>query len=174
MVGAQGWSPSMSSSGGPAEASRSPASASGDSPPQLGRQGSMRLHISERRFADKWPESRTHTVAPAMHPKSRRCSDRRVSSSKRIGRPSWTPSMAGGRCARIRPSRSIAAPFGPCWLRRYAEQARVAHLDRGGHALDIFASPDFNIFYDAATLIVICATSSGHSSSRTAGWRRRI
>jgi nitroreductase len=43
----------------------------------------------------------------------------------------------------------------------FLEQARVAHLDRGGHALDIFASPDFNIFYDAGTLIVICATSSG-------------
>ena len=31
----------------------------------------------------------------------------------------------------------------------------------GGHALDIFSSPDFNIFYDAGTLIVICAKPSG-------------
>jgi nitroreductase len=43
----------------------------------------------------------------------------------------------------------------------FLEQARRAHLDRGGHALDIFTSPDFNIFYDAGTLIVICGMSIG-------------
>lgn len=31
----------------------------------------------------------------------------------------------------------------------------------GGHASDIFSSPDFNIFHDAGTLIVICA-KPGH------------
>lgn len=43
----------------------------------------------------------------------------------------------------------------------FAEEAHRAHLDRGGHALDIFASPDFNIFYNAGTLIVICGPSAG-------------
>jgi nitroreductase len=41
----------------------------------------------------------------------------------------------------------------------FVEEAQRAHLDRGGHALDIFASPDFNIFYNAGTLIVICGPS---------------
>lgn len=35
---------------------------------------------------------------------------------------------------------------------------RREHVDRGGHALQVFESPDFNIFYNAGTLIVICAT----------------
>lgn len=43
----------------------------------------------------------------------------------------------------------------------FAEEAHRAHLDRGGHALDIFASPDFNIFYNAGTLIVICGPFAG-------------
>jgi nitroreductase len=43
----------------------------------------------------------------------------------------------------------------------FLEEVHRAHLDRGGHALDIFASPDFNIFYDAGTLIVICARPMG-------------
>lgn len=34
-------------------------------------------------------------------------------------------------------------------------------LDRGGHALDIFQQPEFNIFYDASTLIVICGKLTG-------------
>ena len=37
----------------------------------------------------------------------------------------------------------------------FLEEARRAHLDRGGQALDIFASPDFNMFYNASTLIMI-------------------
>jgi len=41
--------------------------------------------------------------------------------------------------------------------RFFVEEARRTHLDRGGHALDKFEGPDFNIFYDAGTLIVICA-----------------
>ncbi len=36
-----------------------------------------------------------------------------------------------------------------------------AHLDRGGHTLDAFRSPGFNIFYNASTLIVICAKQEG-------------
>ena len=43
----------------------------------------------------------------------------------------------------------------------FAEQAHRAHLDRGGHELHIFESPSFNIFYDASTLIVICAAPAG-------------
>ena len=42
----------------------------------------------------------------------------------------------------------------------FLEEAQRAHLDRGGHALEIFASPEFNIFYDAGTLIVICGELS--------------
>jgi nitroreductase len=43
----------------------------------------------------------------------------------------------------------------------FAEEAHRAHLDRGGHALEIFGRPDFNIFYNASTLIVIGATTAG-------------
>ncbi len=43
----------------------------------------------------------------------------------------------------------------------FLEEVHRAHLDRGGHALDIFASPEFNIFYNAGTLIVICARPMG-------------
>jgi nitroreductase len=43
----------------------------------------------------------------------------------------------------------------------FAEEAHRPHLDRGGHALDIFSHPDFNIFYDASTLIVICGEPIG-------------
>jgi nitroreductase len=43
----------------------------------------------------------------------------------------------------------------------FLEEVRRAHLDRGGHALDIFASPDFNMFYNASTLIVICGKPMG-------------
>jgi nitroreductase len=34
-------------------------------------------------------------------------------------------------------------------------------LDRGGHALDMFQQPEFNIFYDSSTLIVICGKATG-------------
>jgi nitroreductase len=43
----------------------------------------------------------------------------------------------------------------------FLDEVQRTHLDRGGHALDIFASPEFNIFYDAGTLIVICGDLSG-------------
>jgi nitroreductase len=42
------------------------------------------------------------------------------------------------------------------------EEKRRAGMARADHAFDIFASPDFNIFYDAGTLIVICAKPTGH------------
>jgi nitroreductase len=41
-----------------------------------------------------------------------------------------------------------------------AEEAHH-HADRGGHALDFFASPEFNLFYNAGTLIVICGKTAG-------------
>jgi nitroreductase len=43
----------------------------------------------------------------------------------------------------------------------FVGEAHRAHLDPGGHLLDIFASPEFNIFYNAGTLIVICAKPVG-------------
>jgi len=43
----------------------------------------------------------------------------------------------------------------------FVEEAHRAHLDRGGHDLSRFASPEFSIFYDAGTLIVICAIPGG-------------
>lgn len=35
------------------------------------------------------------------------------------------------------------------------------HAGRGGHALDFFADPGFNVFYNAGTLIVICGRTAG-------------
>jgi nitroreductase len=43
----------------------------------------------------------------------------------------------------------------------FLEEAHRAHVDRGGHAFDFFASPEFNIFYDAGTLIVIYGRGAG-------------
>lgn len=43
----------------------------------------------------------------------------------------------------------------------FLEEVQRAHLDRGGHMLDIFASPDFNMFYNAGTLIIICGKPMG-------------
>ena len=42
----------------------------------------------------------------------------------------------------------------------FVEEVHRAHLDRGGHALDIFTRPDFDIFYDAGTLVVIGTESN--------------
>ena len=39
----------------------------------------------------------------------------------------------------------------------FVEEVHRAHLDRGGHTLDKFEQPDFNIFYNVGTLIVLCA-----------------
>ena len=35
------------------------------------------------------------------------------------------------------------------------------HADRGGHTPDFFTAPDFNVFYNAGTLIVICGRTAG-------------
>ena len=43
----------------------------------------------------------------------------------------------------------------------FLEEVHRAHLDRGGHSLDMFASPDFNMFYNAGTLIIICGKPLG-------------
>ena len=43
----------------------------------------------------------------------------------------------------------------------FIDEMRHAHTDRGGHTLDIFQHPDFNIFYNAGTLIIICGKSVG-------------
>jgi len=43
----------------------------------------------------------------------------------------------------------------------FAEEVLRAGVERSAHAFDTFTSPDFNIFYDAGTLIVICAGPVG-------------
>jgi nitroreductase len=43
----------------------------------------------------------------------------------------------------------------------FVEEMHRAHLDRGGHAFSMFERPDFNIFYNAGTLIVIGAKAIG-------------
>lgn len=43
----------------------------------------------------------------------------------------------------------------------FTEEVRRAGVERTGHAFNAFASPDFNIFHDAGTLIVICAKPIG-------------
>lgn len=53
----------------------------------------------------------------------------------------------------------------PGLLKRLSDKAKPlfatqAHLDHGGHGLEAFAREDFNIFYDAGTLIVICGPST--------------
>jgi nitroreductase len=51
-------------------------------------------------------------------------------------------------------------------LRRLSDRAKVLfsaetkHLHRDS-SLDVFSQPDFNVFYDAGTLLVICAKSAG-------------
>ena len=53
-------------------------------------------------------------------------------------------------------------------LKQLSDLAKPLFIERlhrphqkGGHALDIFSDPDFNIFHDAGTLIIICAKPSG-------------
>jgi len=41
------------------------------------------------------------------------------------------------------------------------EEAHRAHHDDGGHSRDVLSRPGFNIFYNANTLIAICAKSPG-------------
>jgi nitroreductase len=45
--------------------------------------------------------------------------------------------------------------------RFFIEEMHRTHLDRGGHTLAKFEQPDFNIFYNAGTLIVICGRPIG-------------
>ena len=53
-------------------------------------------------------------------------------------------------------------------LKQLSDRAKPLFIERlhrshptGGHAIDTFANPDFNIFHGAGTLIVICAKPSG-------------
>jgi nitroreductase len=43
----------------------------------------------------------------------------------------------------------------------FAADARRAHPDQATHLLEILAQPDFNIFYNAGTLIIICGRPKG-------------
>lgn len=43
----------------------------------------------------------------------------------------------------------------------FTEETRRVGIEGSGHAFDVFDSPDFNVFYDAGTLIVICAPTVG-------------
>lgn len=54
-------------------------------------------------------------------------------------------------------------------LKQLSDIAKPLFIERlhrphqtGGHALDTFSKQDFNIFYDAGTLILICAKPSSH------------
>jgi len=43
----------------------------------------------------------------------------------------------------------------------FTAQAQQTHPEQAKHLLDILAQPDFNIFYNASTLIVICGKPKG-------------
>jgi nitroreductase len=43
----------------------------------------------------------------------------------------------------------------------FVQELHHAKLHRGSHALDTFTQPDFNVFYNSSTLIVICADATG-------------
>jgi nitroreductase len=45
----------------------------------------------------------------------------------------------------------------------FMAQAQVHGLEHAGHSFDIFKYPDFNIFYDASTLIIICGKTTAPS-----------
>ena len=45
----------------------------------------------------------------------------------------------------------------------FADEPHPELLDRGGHSVDIFTKPDFDIFHGAGTLIVIGASESDSS-----------
>src|SRR5579864_6609363 len=47
----------------------------------------------------------------------------------------------------------------------FADEPHPELLDRGGHALDIFTSPGFDIFYGAGTLIIIGTRSNAPLAS---------
>lgn len=42
----------------------------------------------------------------------------------------------------------------------FAEQVKRLHLHRSGHDLDAFSRPEFNVFYDAGTLVIICGRTA--------------
>lgn len=52
-------------------------------------------------------------------------------------------------------------------LKRLSDRAKelfsveAQHLHPGSHSLAMFSQPSFNVFYDAGTLVVICAKTSG-------------
>ena len=43
----------------------------------------------------------------------------------------------------------------------FTAEAEHAQPDQARHLLDVLANPDFNIFYNAGTLIIICARPKG-------------
>jgi nitroreductase len=43
----------------------------------------------------------------------------------------------------------------------FRAETHRAHFDQGGHAFEVFSAPDFNVFYNSTTLIVICAKPMG-------------
>ena len=47
----------------------------------------------------------------------------------------------------------------------FVAEAQEKGLEHAGHSFDIFKYPDFNIFYDATTLILICGRTSAPSFS---------
>lgn len=44
----------------------------------------------------------------------------------------------------------------------FTDEAKRLHAPQGNSAAARFAQPEFNVFYDAGALIVICAKTSGH------------
>ena len=47
----------------------------------------------------------------------------------------------------------------------FVAEAQEKGLEHAGHSFDIFSYPDFNVFYDATTLILICGKTSAPSYS---------
>ncbi len=46
-------------------------------------------------------------------------------------------------------------------LSEHAKPIFIEHVKRSGHSFDAMNKPDFNIFYNAGTLIIICAKMGG-------------
>jgi nitroreductase len=57
--------------------------------------------------------------------------------------------------------------------KRLAAGSDGTHPLLGAHASDRLTTPEFNAFYNAGTLIVICGNRWARSSSPIAGWPRR-
>ena len=57
--------------------------------------------------------------------------------------------------------------------KRLAAGSDGTHPLLGAHASDRLTPPEFNAFYNAGTLIVICGNRWARSSSPIAGWPRR-